>query len=181
MKNPERLSKFLALALRHEPEKFGITLDKQGFTDVEHFWTVIQSRFGQRYSWQDLLDVVAGDATGKKRYEIRQSRIRAMYSHNRTVAIDYPPAVPPELLYHGTNEKALADIRQAGLKSLGRQFVHLTTSTQRAENVARRRGEKTVLLTIRALEAHQAGLIFHHPEDEHYLVKAVPPQFIVFP
>jgi putative RNA 2'-phosphotransferase len=181
MKNPAKLSKFLALVLRHEPDKFGITLDEQGFTDTDALWDVVQKKFGAQYDWKDLLTVVEGDQDGKKRYEIQGRRIRAMYGHNSAVQVEYPPAVPPETLYHGTGTGALPGIRRDGLKSLGRQYVHLTTNLQRAEKVAQRRGEKTVMLSIRALEAHQAGAVFHHAEAEHYLVKEIPPGYIDFP
>jgi putative RNA 2'-phosphotransferase len=56
----------------------------------------------------------------------------------------------------------------------------LSTTVERASNVAARHG-KPVLLEIRALAAHNAGHVFHHPEDQHYLVRAVPPEFIDFP
>jgi hypothetical protein len=32
-----------------------------------------------------------------------------------------------------------------------------------------------------ALQAHQVGIIFYHPEPQHYLAKAIPPEFIEFP
>jgi putative RNA 2'-phosphotransferase len=181
MKNLEKLSKFLALVLRHEPLEFGVQLDDEGFTDVDYLWLVIQEKYGDRYTWDDLETVVAGDADGKKRYELRDKRIRAMYGHNRTVNITYEPATPPEILYHGTNKQALAGIRKDGLQALGRQYVHLTTNTARAEKVAARRGEKIILLTIRASEAHQAGIVFHHAETEHYLAKHIPAAYIDIP
>jgi len=34
------------------------------------------------------------------------------------------------------------------------------------------------MLTIRAGDAHRAGMIFYNPETEHYLVKEIPPEFI---
>jgi putative RNA 2'-phosphotransferase len=169
MKNLEKLSKFLALVLRHEPEQFGITLDEQGFTDTDALWKVVQQKFGvNRYEWGDLLAVVDGDQDAKKRYEIQGRRIRAMYGHNRAIQIEYPPAIPPEILYHGTTAKSLAAIRQEGLKSLGRQY-------------AWRRTHDIVLLKIHAGEAQEAGYVFYHPEAEHYLVKELPPDFIDFP
>jgi putative RNA 2'-phosphotransferase len=181
MKNLEKLSKFLALILRHEPLKYGLELDEQGFTDAQDLWGVIQAELGNRYTWEDLETVVAGDKDGKKRYELRDQRIRAMYGHNRTVSVTYEPATPPAVLYHGTNQQALASIRNEGLQALGRQYVHLTTNTARAEKVAARRSEKIILLTIRASDAHNAGIIFHHAETEHYLARHIPAAYIDFP
>ena len=110
---------------------------------------------------------------------VQDGRIRAMYGHSK-VAVAYPAVEPPEKLYHGTTPEAVVFIRKEGLTSQKRQFVHLSTTVERASNVATRHGEP-VLLVIRALEAHEAGHVFHHPEDQHYLVHSVPPEFIDFP
>ena len=182
MADLEKLSKFLAYVLRHNPQEANLTLDDQGFTPVDDLWTAVQKRFGGRYTWPDLLTIVEGDKTGKKRYEIDGRYIRALYGHNVALTeVNYEPAVPPALLYHGTNEKALKLIKTEGLKSLGRQYVHCTTSLQRATTVAQRRSEAIVMLEILATEAHNTGIVFYHPEPEHYLVKEVPPAFIRFP
>ena len=90
------------------------------------------------------------------------------------------PAIPPEILYHGTVDKALPAIRKQGLNGQKRQYVHLSTTTDRATDVAGRRG-KPILLRIRAKVAHDAGIEFYHPEPKHFLVKTLPPEFIEFP
>jgi len=175
-----RLSKFLAVLLRHEPEKFGLTLDEEGFAETELVWEQVNKRFPGRYTYNDLLEVVDGDQDGKKRYEIRGRQIRAMFGHSMPEKIQYPPAIPPEILYHGTTSAALPSIHAEGLKSLSRQYVHLTTNRQRAERVGQRHKGKTVLLLIHAGEAYRAGIVFYHPEPEHYLAEAIPPEFIAF-
>lgn len=177
----KRLSKFLAVMLRHKPEQFGLTLDAHGFAPLEPVWQAIRDKYGGRYTYDDLEAVVAGDATGKKRYEIIGDRIRAMYGHSHVREIVYPPVQPPQTLFHGTNATAAAAIRQQGLMALGRQYVHLTTNRTNALNVARRRTPAPVLLVVQAQAAHAAGYVFHQPEAEHYLTRQVPPSFITFP
>jgi putative RNA 2'-phosphotransferase len=175
-----RLSKFLAVMLRHEPEQFGLTLDEEGFANTDAVWAQVGRRYPGQYSYADLLKVVEGDQDGKKRYEIRGRRIRAMYGHSEPRVI-YPPAEPPDTLYHGTTREALASIRQHGLQSRGRQYVHLTTTTRRATTVAGRHRGSPVILVVRSGDAARAGVRFYHPEAEHYLADAVPPEFIEFP
>jgi len=128
----------------------------------------------------DLETIVAGDQRGKKRYEIVGNQIRAMYGHSKPKVI-YPACEPPEMLYHGTNYTAVKAIRKEGLLSQGRQYVHMTTNLDNARVVAKRRTQSPVMLVIRAQDAYQAGVVFHHAETEHYLAKTVPPQFIDFP
>ncbi|GAB4511350.1 MAG: RNA 2'-phosphotransferase [Anaerolineae bacterium] len=173
----KRLSKFLAVLLRHAPHDFGLTLDEQGFTDADAVWAQIHKRYGETYTPADLDALLASDA-GQQRYERVEGRIRALYGHS-TVEVAYPPAVPPEILYHGTTPEAIRAIRQEGLNAQARQYVHLSTDVSRASNVATRHG-KPVILRVRALEAHKAGLVFHHPEPKHYLARAIPPEYIDF-
>lgn len=182
-KDLKKLSKFLAVILRHNPDDFGLTLDEQGFTPLEPVWQVIQNKYGTRYDVADLETIVAGDDNGKMRYEIANGKIRAMYGHSQSQVreIEYVPAVPPEILYHGTNARAVHAIRKEGLTAQNRQYVHLTTNINNATNVATRRTDRPVMLKIRAKEAHDAGLVFHHAEREHYLSRNIPPEYIDFP
>jgi putative RNA 2'-phosphotransferase len=176
-----RLSKFLAVLLRHDAENYGLTLDEQGFAETDAVWALVNKRFPERYTYDDLLKVVDGDSEGKKRYEIQGRKIRALFGHSRVSHVTYPPAVPPEILYHGTTRAALDTIRQEGLKGLSRQYIHFTTNRQHAERVAARHSHQTIILTIRSGDAHRAGVVFYHPELEHYLAEVVPPEFIEFP
>jgi putative RNA 2'-phosphotransferase len=89
--------------------------------------------------------------------------------------------VPPPLLYHGTTGRALAGIRRHGLRPMRRQYVHLSTSVERASTVGGRRTRQPVVLVIRAEAAHAAGIVFHSPEPRHYLAAAIPPEFVDFP
>ena len=179
--NLTRLSKFLALMLRHKAARFGLELDADGFTAIDAVWQQIEARFPGQYTYDDLLAVVEGDQQGKKRYEIRGERIRAMYGHGKVTSIDYPQVEPPELLYHGTSQEALASIRKGGLKTMRRQYVHLGTSLEEALSVGRRHSQNTVILRIRAMEAHRAGVVFYSPDAEHFLTRDLPPAFIDFP
>lgn len=181
-KNLNKLSKFLAVVLRHKADDFNIILDDEGFTDVEPVWQLVQQRYQDAYTWDDLLRVVESDERGKKRYEIRDGRIRAMYGHSRGVhEVAYEAAEPPEILYHGTNATAITFIRDDGLKAQGRQYVHLTTNPKNAEVVGKRRTNMPILLQVRAKVAHDAGVVFHHAETEHYLARHIPPDYIIFP
>ncbi|MCA9907517.1 MAG: RNA 2'-phosphotransferase [Anaerolineae bacterium] len=171
------MSKFLAVMLRHDPLRFGLSLDAQGYADLDQVWRQIVGRFRGTYTYQDLLDVVDGDATGKKRYEISGRKIRALYGHS-SVAIAYEACEPPENLYHGTTIKALPAILEQGLIRQKRQYVHLTSNRERALTTASRHQGKIILLIIRAGDAYHAGVTFYHPEAEHYLARAIPPEFI---
>lgn len=176
-----RLSKFLSLLLRHQADQFGLELDAQGFVAVDAVWKQVTKRYPGSFQYSDLLQVVDGDATGKKRFELVDGRIRALYGHSAVRAITYEPVEPPPLLYHGTSAHALTAIRADGLQRQARQYVHLTTRFDRATQVGSRHGGQTIILTVRAADAYQSGVQFYHPETDHYLAEDIPAAFIDFP
>ena len=178
--NLTRLSKFLALMLRHKANAVGLMLDSEGYADFADVQTRVKARFGSAYSLGDLLRVIDGDDAGKKRYELRGDKIRALYGHSAVSEVTYPPAIPPDVLYHGTTMDALDMIRTQGLRAQKRQYVHLTTNLLRAQTVAARHDQQTITLVVRAIAAHDAGIVFYHPEAEHYLARIVPPEYIDF-
>ena len=175
------LSRYLSVVLRHRAQDFGLEMDPNGFVELEGLWALVIERFGDQYDLEDLQKVVAGEADGRKRFEIVAGGMRALYGHSRVGAVTYPPAEPPEYLYHGTSPQALGSIRRQGLQPLKQQYVHLSATEKIARKEGGHRAKWPVLLKIRARQAAAAGVVFHHPEELHWLAKAVPPEFIEFP
>lgn len=176
--NHRQLSKTLSLALRHRPSLFNLELDAEGWVAVD---TLITALHNNNRKWQDvsLADIQAlmADAS-KQRFELRDGQIRALYGHSARNSVQKTPAEPPALLWHGTPETALALILKNGLKPMSRQFVHMTLDEVMARDVAHRKGEKVILLSVAALEAHQAGVLFYLGNDNVWLADFVPPEYI---
>ncbi len=181
MSNLTRLSKFVSLVLRHRANDFDLHLDSQGFVDFSDLKRLVDEKSTDVYSDEDWLKVLNGELDGKKRFEVKDGRIRALYGHSKVERVTYEPVTPPEVLYHGTTPQAEKAIRREGLRSMKRQYVHLSENTERALNVGERRTDHVRLLIVRALEANKAGIEFYSPEPEHYLAQNIPPQFIDFP
>ncbi|MBN8658299.1 MAG: RNA 2'-phosphotransferase [Anaerolineae bacterium] len=181
MANPTRLSKFISLVLRHRTNDFGLHLDEQGFVAFEDLKRLVEEKSTDVYSDEDWRKVLNGELDGKKRFELKDGRIRALYGHSKVEHVIYEPVNPPDILYHGTTPQAEKAIRREGLRSMKRQYVHLSANTERALNVGGRRTDDVRLLVVRAGEAQQAGVEFYSPEPEHYLAQNIPPQFIDFP
>lgn len=179
MTNLKTLSKFISLVLRHRPEEFGLTLDSDGFARFEALLAVVNERFSGTATPEDVETVIAGDEHGKKRFEMIDNCVRAVFGHSAgTPQITYPEVQPPEVLYHGTVRRFVHQILLEGLKPQTRQYVHLTTNREEAERVGRRHGRDFVLLTIRASDAHGSGVTFFQADDERFLVNHIPPEFI---
>ena len=174
--NATRLSKFMSLVLRHRARDFGLTLDGEGFAPLDEFAALVRERTGA--SLDELRAVVV--SSQPQRFEIRDAQIRATYGHSRrrVATIEYPAVEPPEILYHGTHLDALSSIRAKGLEPRTRQYVHLSATRERASQVASRRTDAPVILTIRTRLAWYAGIVFHSPEPSRFLASGIPPAFI---
>jgi putative RNA 2'-phosphotransferase len=176
-----RLSKTMARALRHEPWVFELELDEQGWTPVE---ALLESLREMRGVWRDLTAdhfaaVIA--ESDKQRYEMQDGNIRALYGHSIPAKIVKTPAVPPEILYHGTTDQALPIIMAQGLKPMKRQYVHFSVDEATARQVGKRKGGNTVILTILAGEAHRNGVPFYMGNEMIWLADVVAPGFIEKP
>lgn len=169
-------SKFLSLVLRHQPEAVGITLDSAGWISVDDLLVAL-AKHSRALSRTDLEEIVR--TSDKQRFALSPDgqRIRANQGHSVEVELDHAPAVPPELLYHGTAAQFLPAIREQGLSKMQRHHVHLSAETETTLRVGARRG-RPVLLTIRAGDMHQAGHAFFLTPNQVWLTEQVPPEFI---
>ena len=173
--DPDRLVRILAFVLRHEPARFGLDLDDEGWTNLEDL--VIAIRF-DRYDWA-LVDEAALTTAieGMDRFQIRDGRIRATYGHSIKLG-KLPPAVsPPALLFHGTIHDALPAICRDGLKPIGRRFVHLTSDREYAVCVANAKKGQAIV-RVRAADAHALGRVFRRANDHVWLTDAIEASFL---
>lgn len=177
-KDTTRISKFLSLVLRHEPGKIGITLDEEGWVRVDELIAALNRR-GMRIDFETLEHVV--DTNDKKRFAFSDDGelIRASQGHSVAVSLGYPPATPPDLLYHGTVARFLPAIRESGIRKGQRHHVHLSVSLDVATTVGKRRGQP-VILSVRARDMHDAGHIFHVSANGVWLTDLVPAEFVRF-
>lgn len=179
--NPEqttRVSKFLSLALRHQPESAHIHLDEAGWTRVTDLLAGC-AKANHNITRAELDQIVATNP--KKRFEFNTdgTQIRASQGHSIEVNLRYEPKVPPTKLYHGTATRFLEAIRSHGLLKMQRHHVHLSSETKMTMDVGARHGTP-VLLTILASEMHQAGHPFYLSTNGVWLVDHVPLEFITF-
>src|SRR5690348_6114110 len=109
-----RISKFLALVLRHEPDRIGLQLDDQGWADVDAL-LARSAEHGMTFSEDDLRRVVATNP--KQRYVLDEDerRIRANQGHSIDVDLGLEPTAPPTELFHGTARRNLDAILAGGL------------------------------------------------------------------
>lgn len=174
-----RISKFVSLVLRHQPEKFGISLDAQGWADVDALLRAAEEA-GVPCSEEVLHAVVAQNDKQRFAFNADETRIRARQGHSFAVDLGLPPVVPPMVLFHGTARQTLPAIMREGLLRLRRQYVHLSADAQVAWRVGQRHGQP-VVLTVQAGAMHADGLVFFCSENGVWLTEHVPVRYVVVP
>jgi putative RNA 2'-phosphotransferase len=170
------ISKFLSYVLRHRPDEIGLRLDAQGWVPIAELLDACASH-GRTIARADLDDVVATNS--KARFAVSEDglRIRASQGHSIDVELGYEPALPPEVLYHGTATRNLESIRAHGLLKGRRHHVHLSADATTARTVGTRHGVP-VVLEIRSGEMARGGVEFFLSANGVWLTDAVPYAYI---
>ena len=174
------LSKFLSLILRHKPDIIGIKLKVNGYTEQTLDELIEKLRERERFKWVDRGRIEALiDLDRKGRFEISNNRIRARYGHSISwINIELYDKDIPNYLYHGTNEDSYSKIKLEGLKPMGRNLVHLTSSLTDAKIVGRRHKGKLVLLKIDAKQALEDGIDIWKAGKNVYVSNFIPNRYI---
>jgi putative RNA 2'-phosphotransferase len=176
-KNYTRISKFLSYLLRHHPEKFKLSLDSQGFADLDDILKILNKKYKQQEIDRAFL-IELLKKSNKRRFEIVKDKIRAFYGHSIKNKIEmYKVEKAPVRLFHGTNLNAYQKIKEEGLKRRRRQYVHLSESIETAYSVGKRKTEKPVILQIDSISAQNEGVSFYKSGDM-YLADYIPSKYI---
>jgi putative RNA 2'-phosphotransferase len=169
-----KLSRLLSKVLRHAPESIGITLDENGWVEVQE----LLKRIGKRITLEDLVYIVVNN--NKKRFEFStdQKEIRACQGHSIEVDLELKPVSPPDILYHGTSIKTVEYIKRDGIIKMNRNHVHLSFDYDTAHNVGQRHGKPSILL-VDAKKMHEHGMEFFTSTNHVWLTDFVPKEYIL--
>lgn len=169
------LSKFLALILRHKPAKIGITLDEEGWVDVDEL--IEKMSVKTPITREILLNIIESDSKGRFSLSKDGSRLRAVNGHSVKVDVKPELITPPDILYHGTSMKSIPSIAKQGLTPMSRLYVHLSENQEIAREVGARHGQE-IVLTIDAAAMVKDGLRIYRAENGVYLTDFVPTEYL---
>ena len=166
MNNQVQKSKRLAYLLRHSdlPNHNG--------------WVSI-SVLIQEYNFviQDIERIVFEDDKGRFEYSDDGLSIRTLYGHSINFDLELISSSPPTILYHGTSEKYIERIIKEGLKPRKRNYVHLSETTDMAQQVGARHGVP-IVLSVDAKSMVENGCKFYKAQRGVWLVECVPSKYI---
>lgn len=170
----EKLGRFVSGTLRHFPESAGVEMDKCGWVNLNSFCEVVE----RRYSWmrkEYLYALVESDEKG--RYEIRDSRIRARYGHSVDIDLDYPES-NFLYLYYGASPEEVDVLLENGIFPIKQRYVHLSTSYEKAAEIALIHTESPVIIQIDAQEAQKDGISLKLATDCIVLAEKILPEYL---
>lgn len=174
----KKMSKFISLVLRHNPDAAGIRLDEHGWADVKELIQGVNGT-GRALDLEMLKEIVR--TNDKKRFSFNEdgTKIRANQGHSIQVDVELKQAVPPDVLYHGTATRFLGSILNAkeGLRAGSRLYVHLSKDYDTAVKVGMRHGIPAVL-KVDAGRMVKDGYTFYLSENGVWLVEKVPVKYL---
>ncbi len=176
--NLVRLSKFISLVLRHNPDKIGLTLDENGWASVDELLFRAATKAGQHFDRSTLEQVVAQNDKKRFAFSADGQKIRASQGHSIAVDLALQPVSPPDVLYHGTAIRFQQSILEKGLIPGSRNHVHLSADVQTASMVGKRHG-KLLIFTVKTREMEQDGFLFYLSENKVWLTEHVPTNYLV--
>jgi putative RNA 2'-phosphotransferase len=170
------LSKRLSYILRHNPDRFNVSLDKEG-------WTNIDSILDALHNFPDLIDLKKEDllylvsSQTKRRFQISKNKIKAIYGHTVPI-LKKNPMKPPDILYHGTSPKFVKSIMNHGLLKMKRQYVHLSIDLDTAIETGKRKDRNPIIIKIDSKIAYDEGILFYKGSDKVWLSENLLPRFL---
>jgi putative RNA 2'-phosphotransferase len=189
-KEISKLSHIVSHALRHDPLKYNLILDKEGWTPVNELLNSLNFHYKSKWhhflTIQDLEEMIAG--SDKVRFELKNDKIRALYGHSHFSSnilgkIYKTASKPPSILYHGTTSAAAKIIMLDGIRPMNRQYVHLSIDKKTALQVAKRKitprkDDNIVIITISSIEAYNNGTNFYQATDLVWLADYIHSSFL---
>jgi putative RNA 2'-phosphotransferase len=172
------LSRIIAGALRHFPEKLGLMMDGKGWVDISSLIEAIgTSRSG--FNWLCIHHIEALVATDPRgRYQIDGGMIRATYGHTIDVSPDDLPLADLDELYYPVTEEEADIIIEGGLHPTDRKKVHLSGSIEKAIEAGEVRTEDPLILKIDGKKARKDGVNIYHAGTDVYITDGIDAKYI---
>jgi putative RNA 2'-phosphotransferase len=172
------LSRIIAGALRHFPDKLGLMMDGKGWVDINDLIEAIGTgRSG--YNWlrpHHIEALVATDPRG--RYQIDGGMIRATYGHTIDINPDDLPLAELDEYFYPVTEEEADMILEGGLHPTDRRKVHLSGSLEKAIEAGKVRTGDPLILKIDGKKTKKDGLKIYHAGTDVYITESIDAKYI---
>ena len=172
------LSRIIAGALRHFPDKLGLMMDGKGWVEISELIEAIGTgRSG--FNWLRAHHVEALVATDSRgRYQIDGGMIRATYGHTIDVSPDDLPLAELDKYFYPVTEEEVDMILEGGLHPTDRRKVHLSGSLEKAIEAGKVRTDDPLILKIDGKKVKKDGLKIYHAGTNVYITEGIDAKYI---
>jgi putative RNA 2'-phosphotransferase len=172
------LSRILAGALRHFPEKLGLMMDGKGWVEISGLMKAIGTgRSGFRWLRHRHIEALV-ETDERERYQIDGGMIRATYGHSIDVDLDDLPPADNDDFYYPVTEEEAEMIVEGGLYPIDRSKVHLSGSIEKAIEAGKVRTEIPLILRINGKQAREDGVQIFHAGKDVYVTDSIDAKYI---
>jgi putative RNA 2'-phosphotransferase len=171
-----KISKYLSKHLRHQPDSIGIQIAAGGWVPVDELLDACR-KHNFPVQLAELKQVVAQNDKQRFSFDKTGALIRANQGHSVEIDLQLEPAVPPDILYHGTGSGAVESILKEGISKMSRHHVHLSIDIQTARKVGARHGIPAIFI-VDAAAMHGDSYTFYCSKNGVWLVDFVPPNYL---
>lgn len=177
----KKIEQFMSYILRHQPEEISLTLDKDGYVDVEKFITnaqAVEHIANIGFTKKTLEEVVQKSAKQRFAFNEDKTKIRANQGHSVKINITYKIFNPTSVAYHGTDAKNVKQILDKGLLKMNRHHVHLTLDKKIAIENGLRFSGAFVLFEVDTFAMQRDGIEMLISDNNIVLVDTVPAKYL---
>lgn len=172
------LSRIMAGALRHFPEKLGLMMDGRGWVEISELIDAIgTSRSGFNWLKQKHIEALV-ETDPRGRYQIDGGMIRATYGHTIDVNPDDLPLADIDDFFYPVTEEEIDIILEGGLYPIDRKKVHLSGSIDKALEAGKVRTEEPLILKIDGKKAKKDGMKIYHAGKDVYITDGIDAKYI---
>jgi len=182
LKRQDSLEKMLRYILGTAPDEFGLHPEAGGFVPLKALLAALHDEEGWRGVREGQILMLANQPGDASPLEMEADLIRL-----KPALAHLPPEAPdesalPKTLYAAFKPAAWAAISRRGLRpKVGEEVVRLWSESELALRVGRRHSAPSVLVTVRATRARQAGVVFRPYSYRLWLTDEVPAEFLSGP
>jgi putative RNA 2'-phosphotransferase len=166
----KQLTKFIAYALGHKPDEFGLVLDPDGFIKIKEFLKAIREGDGFKYVRRSHLEELIITLPDPP-IEIKDNLIRAKYRDK--LSRHSPAQNIPKFLYTCVRRRAYPVVLENGIFPTAYSQVVLSAHRDLAERMGRRVDAMPVLLTVHTRKPAAEKIVFYRAGETLFLAESI--------
>ena len=150
-------------------------MDEYGYIPLDEVVEAVQQRYAA-VEEEHIRDLI--ETSRQRRFEIVDDRIRALYGHTFYVEMDGEPMDPPESLFLCVSAGQVQRMKEEGLRSEDRSYLHLSPTREVAESRAGAVTDPCIVEVYSEAAAAEGGVEFWERGEVVLTRQTIAPEFV---